>query len=285
MIRIAIANSQRDFASTTFGISPNCSREDIVQAVDKILTDHPETESPIGLSIGSNKEKGTKFGTLAWLGMKNLFGFLNACNRRITISSPPLSTSASTQYIKTVIELHPRFDEFPKCSDLLQGYNFSNYAEAAEIANLLTNSGLTTSEFFIKLGTKTNIDYVLLLAPQEKRSTLLPVLKKRIPEMILIPVSPDRKLHEKPVVQKRNVKIPDTSYGQIPPAQVQSHQRKIEILTQLVRTISLELSEIKEKMKKQQEEGGGKTQEAEIGEQSPLNKRKRKRAASSASSS
>jgi len=71
MFRVAHTNSLRDFGVANFGLPNNCDRAEVVDAFNSIIATKPGLEPPMGISIGNNKEKGTKFGTVVWLGIRN----------------------------------------------------------------------------------------------------------------------------------------------------------------------------------------------------------------------
>jgi len=102
-------------------------------------------------------------------------------------------------------------------------------------------------------------------------------MKKKHPEINIIPVTADRKLHEKPTIPKRSFKNSEIVANQINP-QIQNQQKKMEIVMQLVRTISLEISELREKVKEAQEKGAKeKDMEIEAGDQSPASSTRKKK--------
>jgi len=75
MIRIAAQNQQRDIGYASFGLLLITTRAEVIKGFSSVLGANDKLEAPIGLSIGVNQERQTKFATVAWLGINNMFAF------------------------------------------------------------------------------------------------------------------------------------------------------------------------------------------------------------------
>jgi len=56
------------------------------------------------------------------------------------------------------------------------------------------------SEYLIKIGSKANIDYALVITQPEKQRSLMAALQKNFPTLTAAVVTPGRKLQDKPPI-------------------------------------------------------------------------------------